>query len=117
MAKKIILPGWAGAKARAVLRKLNVNSVERLLALDIAELLRLKNCGPKTANRIKLLQDIYRNPDTKSDLEKWLPIIVLANELTESAKEQTQYRVTLSRRKYNALKKALQGIKWENRMI
>jgi DNA-directed RNA polymerase alpha subunit len=54
--ERLDLSGVVDGRVRSVLRRLGVETVEKLLSLREAELSPLKNCGSKTIVRIMKLQ-------------------------------------------------------------
>ena len=112
----------ADVRVRTVLRKLGVDSVEKLLAVNVVHLGALRNIGDVTIRRILLLQKKYGKELSIAGAEefaaeseeiygmeyfaKLLGVIMAAQKVTDSVKEAGRYNVTVSKRRMNSLKKA-----------
>ena len=114
-------------RVRNVLRRLGVDTVEKLLALTEAELSVLKNCGRRTIAKIKMLQQEYGKQlpsvkDKQHEVYKALDnsrgyfngliaVVIAANDLIQSTDKSSRYYIPVSKRRFNTLSRFLQELR------
>ena len=113
-------------RVRGVLRKMRVVTVEQLLGLDEGDFLALKNCGPKTTAKIMMLQAEYGKDITSQNeqetideagaggivyMGRLIGVVIAANAVVEGAKKQNRYYLRVSKRRFNALRQALEALR------
>ena len=126
MRDKLDLSG-CNVRVRGVLRRLDIDTVEKLLALDEAELSVLKNCGAKTIAKILQLQiDYGKEPLVAEEqrqiidgikksglvyVNKLIVVAMAANALTEETEEIGHYYYSVSTQRFNTLRRTLKALR------
>jgi len=116
-------------RVRCVLRRLSVDTAEKLLELKERDLLAMKNCGAKTVAKILQLQAEYGKEaarqkgleafttafnDSGGYMAKLFVVAIAAHELIEGAKKDGRYYFRVSRQRLNMLKETLEILKNKN---
>ena len=111
---------------RNVLRRLGVETIEKLLTLREEDLLTVKNCGAKTTAKVLELQAEYGKDiapqkgqeaiDKALDsgrgyMNRLIIVAIAANEVIEGAKEGGRYYFRVTRQRFNTLKGTLKALK------
>jgi len=126
--RKLDLSG-VDVRVRCVLRKLGVETIEKLLSLTQAKLLTLKNCGSKTAAKIMRLQEEYgKEPSFIKDqqetmdkvlgrsrayMNRLIVVAIAANEVVKSEQKNknNRYYFHVTTKCFNVLMRALEALK------
>jgi len=110
-------------RVRCVLRKLRVDTVEKLLAVTAEELSALKNCGDKTIVRIMTLQAKHKQKekwltqscDEKSRIymNRLIAVAIAANEVIAGAEKSrhSRYYFRVPVKRFNVLRRSLETLK------
>jgi len=114
-------------RVRCVLRRLGVDTAEKLLSLTEAELSGLKNCGAKTIAKIMRLQEDYgkeasfakeeqETVDRAAEnglmyMNRLVIVAIAANGVIEGAEKSGSYYFRVSRQRFNALKESLEALR------
>ena len=112
---------------RGVLGKMRVETVGRLLILTEAELLAMKNCGPKTTAMILRLQAEYGKDvrlvrprkaidevlaDSRKYADGLIAVVLVANEVVDEAKRDggNRYYFRVTTKRLNMLRRSLEAL-------
>lgn len=103
-------------RLRRLLRKLEVDTAEKLLSLTEAELSAIKNCGAKTIAKIMLLQkDCRKEQETIGNGRRYMNRLIIVatagNKLIEGAEKSGRYHFRVSRQRLNALRQSLEALR------
>ena len=114
-------------RARCVLRKLGVETTEKFLSLTKAELLALKNCGPKTTAKILELQARHGKDLTpqkaqetideavqssRTYVNRLIAVAIAANEVIAGAEKvrHNRYYFRVTTKRFNVLRRTLETL-------
>ena len=125
MREKLDLSG-CDVRVGGVLRRLGVDTVEKLLSLDEEKLAQLKNCGAGTIAKILRFQAEHGKDITPAKpqetidsvaengriyMNKLIAVAIVANDLIEKADLCDRYYFRVSKRRVGALKRSLEALR------
>ena len=114
-------------RAGNVLRRLGVDTIEKLLAVTQQDMTAMRNCGSLTIAKILRLQDEYgKGPSfikyqqetidkaistSRADMNRVLGVAIAAGEVVAGAKPDGRYHCRVSKQRYNMLRRALEALR------
>ena len=114
-------------RAKNVLRRLGIDTVEKLLMVTERDMSAIKNCGSKTIAKILMLQKEYGKEESIVEtqsmaidraiessmayMNRLIVVAMAANEVIEGAVKDDRYYFRVTKQRVNTLKRVLEALR------